>query len=54
MASIRLQPPSPFDFRTPDEWPHWKQRFEQFHQASVLTAEDNSRQISTLLYCMGG
>ena len=53
MASVRLQPPSPFDFRTPDEWPRWKRRFEQFRQASGLTAEDDSRQISTLLYCMG-
>ena len=53
MASVRLQPPSPFDFRTPDEWPRWKRRFEQFRQASGLKAEDDSRQISTLLYCMG-
>ena len=48
-----MQAPSPFDFRTPDEWPCWKWRFEQFRQASGLTAEDDSRQISTLLYCMG-
>ena len=53
MASVRLQPPSPLDFRTPDEWPCWKRRFEQFRQAPGLAAEDDSRQISTLLYCMG-
>ena len=53
MASVRLQPSSPFDFRTPDEWPRWKRQFEQFRQASGLTAEEDSRQISTLLYCMG-
>ena len=53
MASICLQPTSPFDFRTPEEWPRWKRRFEQFRHASGLTAEDDSRQISTLLYCMG-
>ena len=53
MASVCLQPPSPFNFKTPDEWPCWKRGFEQFRQASGLTAEDDSRQISTLLYFMG-
>jgi hypothetical protein len=53
MASVRLQPPSPFDFKQPDEWPKWKRRFEQFRLASGLKAEDEDRQVSTLLYCMG-
>ena len=53
MASVRLQPPSSFDFKTPDEWPRWKPRFEQFRLASGLSAEDDDRQVSTLLYCMG-
>ena len=53
MANVRLQPPSPFNFRTPNEWPCWKQQFEQFCQAFGLAAEDDSRQISTLLYCIG-
>ena len=53
MASVRLQPPSSFDFKTPDEWPRWKRRFEQFRLASGLSAEDDDRQVSTLLYCMG-
>ena len=48
MASIRLQPPSPFDFKNPDE--RW---FEQFRQASDLASENDEKQISTLLYCMG-
>ena len=52
MASVRLQPPSSFDFETPDEWPRWKRRFEQFRLASGLSADDD-RQVSTLLYCMG-
>jgi len=29
-AQIRLQPPDPFDFKTPDYWPRWRRRFEQF------------------------
>ena len=53
MASVRLQPPSPFAFKTPDEWPRWKRRFEQFRLASGLASESDDRQVSTLLYCMG-
>ena len=53
MASIRLQPPSSFDFKVPEEWPKWKKRFDQFRLASGLAAENDERQISTLLYCMG-
>ena len=53
MASVKLQPTSPFNFQSPDEWPHWKWRFEQFRQASGLLSEGDSRQVSTLLYCMG-
>ena len=43
----------PFDFRQPDQWLRWKQRFQQFRQASGLAAESAPKQISTLLYCMG-
>ena len=53
MASLNLQPPSALDFRTPDEWPHWKRRFEQFRIASGLSAEGGEKQVSELLYCMG-
>ena len=53
MASVRLQPPSSYDFKMPDKWPWWKRRFEQFRLASGLTAEDDDRQVSTPLYCMG-
>ena len=53
MASIRLAPPEPCDFSKPDEWPRWKCRFEQFRFASGLSEEDNQRQVSTLLYCLG-
>ena len=53
MASLRLQPPSAFNFRTPDEWPCWKKHFEQFRLASGLSVEAEEKQVSTLLYCMG-
>ena len=53
MASIRLQPPSPFDIKDPDLWLRWKHRFEQFRLASGLFTEGDPKQVSTLLYCMG-
>ena len=53
MANIRLQPPAPFNFSKPDEWPKWRKRFEQFRSASGLNAEGEPRQVDTLLYCMG-
>ena len=31
----------------------WNHRFEQFCLAPGLSAEDDDRQVSTLLYCMG-
>ena len=53
MATIHLQPPTSFDFKDPNSWPRWKRRFEQFRQASCLAAEDDAKQISYLMYCMG-
>ena len=53
MDSIRLEPPSPFNFHTPDEWPRWKRRFQQFRLASGLSEKGSERQVSTLLYYMG-
>ena len=53
MATIQLQMPQLFDFSTPDEWSHWKCRFEQFRYASGLAQESGQRQVSTLLCCLG-
>ncbi len=53
MASVRLQPPEPFNLKTPDEWPRWKKRFDQFRLASGLSDESEERQVSTLLYLLG-
>ena len=43
MAKLRLEPPEPFNFRTPDDWPHWKRRFER---------QNPVQQVDTLLYCL--
>ena len=53
MAQIRLEPPATFNFRTPDEWPRWRNRFEQFRFASGLSDDDPKKQVNTLLYCIG-
>ena len=51
--SVPLTPPPPFDFKQPDQWVKWKRRFEQFLSASGLNKEDETRQVSTLMYCLG-
>ena len=53
MTSTRLPPPGEFNFSKPDEWPKWRRRFEQYRGASGLDAESESRQVDTLLYCLG-
>ena len=51
--SATLQAPGPFQFNSPDEWPKWRGRFEQYRVASGLAKEDNEHQVSALLYCLG-
>ena len=53
MAQVRLQPPEPFNFRTPDDWPRWLRRFEQFREAASLTEDSDKKQVNTFLYCLG-
>ena len=53
MAQLQLKPPGNFDFKQPDTWLKWKKRFEQFRVASDLASADETRQVSTLLYCLG-
>ena len=53
MAEIRLQVPDPFNFKDPNGWKRWKKRFEQFHAASGLDGDAETKQVNTLLYCMG-
>ena len=51
--SVPIAPPEKFDFKRPDEWLKWRRRFDQFLSASGLDKEDESRRVSTLLYCLG-
>ena len=50
---IRLQPPDPFHFPNLDDWPRWKNRFQQYRDASGLSSESESKQLSTFLYYLG-
>ena len=49
-----IQPPSPFNFEKPSNWPEWRKRFERYRLATKLKAEDGPCQVSTLIYTMGG
>ena len=53
MAKLSIDPPKQFNFSNPDDWPRWKKRFQQFHDASSLSAENEKCQVSTLLCCLG-
>ena len=52
-SHISLQPPPPFDFKSPDEWSRWRRRFEQFRTASGLADSAPAKQVCTLLSCLG-
>ena len=51
MAGIKLEPPGPFNFAKPDEWPRWKRRFEQFRSASKLSAQIEKEALATTWVC---
>ena len=53
MAALNLQPPESFNFQTPDEWPRWRKRFEQYRIASGIGSQSEAQQINRLLYCLG-
>ena len=54
MAQIQVKPPDPLNFKSPEDWPHWKQCFEQFCVISAgLVDEGTKKQVSTLLDCLG-
>ena len=52
-SASELQTPALFPFNSPDEWPKWKQCFEQYRVASGLSKEDDECQVSALLYHLG-
>ena len=53
MEKLSIDPPRQFNFSNPDDWLRWKKRFQQFSDASGLSADSEKRQVSTLLYCLG-
>ena len=52
MVQIQFKLPDPLNFKSPEDWPHWKQHFEQFYVASGLVDESAKKQVGTLLYCL--
>ena len=53
LPTVPFTPPQPFDFKKPNEWEKWKRRFELFLSASGLDKEEETCQVSTLMYCLG-
>lgn len=45
MTQLQLSPSEPFDFKSPEEWPKWKRRFDRFRTASGLGRESEERQV---------
>ena len=52
-GTYQVQPPEPFSFSRPSEWPKWARRFERFRVASGLGSKGEEVQVNTLLYAMG-
>ena len=52
-GTYQVQPPEPFSFSRPNEWPKWTRRFERFRVASGLGSKGEEVQVNTLLYAMG-
>ena len=52
-ATYQVQPPEPFTFSRPSEWPKWLRRFERFRTAAGLAEKGEEVQVNTLLYSMG-
>lgn len=50
---MAFKPPSEFNFREPNQWQAWKERFQNFRLASKLYKDDDQVQIAALLYSMG-
>ena len=50
MATLQVNPPETFDFKTPENWLKWIRRFERFRITSKLNTKDGSMQVSTLFH----
>ena len=53
MSNVTIQPPEPFDTKSPSTWPRWKKRFERYRIACSLNEKSGEMQVSTLIYIMG-
>ena len=53
MVKLSIDPPKQFNFSNPNDWPRWKKWFQQFDDASGLSAESEKGQVSTLVCCLG-
>ena len=53
MSNVTIQPPEPFDTKSPSTWSRWKKRFERHRIASSLNEKSGEMQVSTLIYAMG-
>ena len=52
-STYQVTPPETFKFKTPEDWPKWIRRFEQFRFPSGLDKKSQEMQVSTLVYNMG-
>ena len=53
LPTVPFTPPQLFDFKKPNGWEKWKRRFELFLSVSRLDKEEETRKVSTLMYCLG-
>ena len=53
MTMYQVQPPEPFTFSRPSEWPKWVRRFKRFRTTTELANKSKEVQANTLLHTMG-
>ncbi len=51
--AFHLPPPEKYDFRKPETWSRWLERFENFRTGSELNRKTQEVQVSQFLYIMG-
>ena len=50
---MSFKPPKEYDFSAPEQWRQWRQRFLRYRSAAKLERENNTTQVSALIYSMG-
>ncbi|UYV64476.1 K02A2.6-like [Cordylochernes scorpioides] len=53
VIAAMIQPPETFDFSTPNEWPKWRKRFEQYLVVSGMKKKEEADKIDLFMYLMG-